>query len=87
MEIQAYTNDAIRLLKELIAIPSVSKEETAAANKLSEYLNHWDLPHGREGNNLWVGCPDWDNNRPTSTPSDLWPRGRAIPSPPRRKAI
>ena len=65
MEIQAYTNDAIRLLNELIAIPSVSKEETAAADKLSEYLNHWDLPHGREGNNLWVGCPDWDNNRPT----------------------
>ena len=65
MEIQAYTNDAIRLLKELIAIPSVSKEETAAADRLSEYLNHWDLPHGREGNNLWVGCPDWDNNRPT----------------------
>jgi acetylornithine deacetylase len=65
MEIKAYTYDAVELLKELIAIPSVSKEETRAADKLSEYLNHWDLPHGREGNNLWVGCLDWDNNRPT----------------------
>ena len=60
-----YTNDAVMLLKELIAIPSVSRNEDKAADKLSEYLNAWGLPHGREGNNLWVGCPDWDNNRPT----------------------
>ena len=65
METKAYTYDAVELLKDLIAIPSVSKEETRAADKLSEYLDHWCLPHGREGNNLWVGCPDWDNNRPT----------------------
>ena len=50
---------------ELIAIPSVSRSEDQAADKLSEYLNRWNLPHGREGNNLWVGCQDWDNNRKT----------------------
>ena len=60
-----YTNDAVTLLKELIAIPSVSRNEDKAADKLSEYLNLWGLPYGRDGNNLWVGCPDWDNNRPT----------------------
>lgn len=60
-----YTNDAVTLLKELIAIPSISRNEDKASDKLSEYLNMWGLPHGREGNNLWVGCPDWDNNRPT----------------------
>ena len=65
METTYYTNDAVALLKELIAIPSVSRDEKRAADKLAEYLNDWDLPHGREGNNLWVGCPDWDNNRPT----------------------
>ena len=65
MEQKDYTNDAVALLKELIAIPSISRDETKAADKLSEYLNKWNLPHGREGNNLWVGCPDWDNNRPT----------------------
>ena len=65
MEIKAYTNDAVRLLKDLIAIPSVSRDETRAANILSKYLSHWNLPHGREGNNLWIGCPDWDDNRPT----------------------
>lgn len=60
-----YTNDAVTLLKELIAIPSVSRNEDKAADKLSEYLNLWGLPYGRDGNNLWVGCPDWDNNSPT----------------------
>ncbi len=60
-----YTNDAATLLKELIAIPSVSRNEDKAADKLSDYLNLWGLPYGRDGNNLWVGCPDWDNNRPT----------------------
>ena len=65
MENLNYTNDAVMLLKDLIAIPSISRNEEKAANKLAEYLNLWHLPFGREGNNLWVGCPDWDNNRPT----------------------
>ena len=65
METKSYTIDAVELLKDLIAIPSVSRDETKAADKLAEYLTWWNLPFGREGNNLWVGCPDWDNNRPT----------------------
>ena len=65
METKNYTNDAVELLKALIAIPSVSRSEEKAANKLAEYLDKWGLPYGREGNNLWVGCQDWDNNRPT----------------------
>ena len=65
METRNYTADAVMLLKDLIAIPSVSRDETKAADRLAEYLTNWNLPFGREGNNLWVGCPDWDNNRPT----------------------
>lgn len=65
MDTKDYTNDAVELLKELIAIPSISRNETEAANKLAEYLEKWGLPYGREGNNLWVGCQDWDNNRKT----------------------
>ena len=65
METGNYTNDAVELLKDLIAIPSISRNEDKAADKLGEYLAMWGLPYGREGNNLWVGCPDWDNNRPT----------------------
>ena len=65
MELRDYTNDAVELLKALIATPSVSRDETNAANLMGRYLDRWGLPYGREGNNLWVGCQDWDNNRPT----------------------
>lgn len=65
MDTKSYTNDAVRLLKELIAIPSISRNETLAADKLVSYLDLWQLPYGRKGNNLWVGCQDWDNNRKT----------------------
>jgi len=65
MEIRNYVDDAIDLLKELIATPSASKNEKEAADRLSARLDSWSLPHEREGNNIWVACPDWDNNRPT----------------------
>ena len=72
MDIKDFTNDAIKLLKELIAIPSISKDEAKAADKLSEYLNKWGLPHGREGNNLWIGTTTVrpSCSMPISTPCD-----------------
>ena len=65
MNLNDYVNDAVELLKRLIETPSVRRDETAAANVMASHLERWGLPYGREGNNLWVGCPDWDNNRPT----------------------
>ena len=60
-----FLSDAVELLKTLIETPSVSRNEENAANLLASYLDKWQLPYGREANNLWVGCPDWQNNRPT----------------------
>lgn len=60
-----YVDDAIELLQQLIATPSVSRDEEAAANVMETFMDRWGLPHGREGNNLWVGCPDWNDQRPT----------------------
>lgn len=65
MNMEQYVNDAVELLKQLIATPRVSRDEGAAADVMSEYLGRNGLGFGREGNNLWVGCPDWDENRPT----------------------
>ena len=65
MDYKDYTNDAVELLKALIATPSVSRNEDRAADLLARYLERWGLPYGREGNNLWVGCQDWDDQRPT----------------------
>jgi acetylornithine deacetylase len=62
---EQYVNDAVGLLRRLIATPSVSRDEAAAADVMCEHLKEWGLGYGREGNNLWVGCPDWDENRPT----------------------
>ena len=62
---EQYVNDAVTLLRRLIATPSVSRHETAAADVMEEHLRMWGLPNGRDGNNLWVGCQDWDSNRPT----------------------
>ena len=62
---EQYVNDAVGLLRQLIATPSVSRDEQAAADIMEEHLKRWNLPNGREGNNLWVGCQDWDNSRPT----------------------
>ena len=84
-----YTSDAVELLRELIAIPSISRSEEKAADKLGEYLNRWGLPYGREGNNLWVGCPDWDSSRKTVMlnahidtvrPVNTWTRDPFTPS-------
>ena len=60
-----FLSDAVELLKALIETPSVSRDEENAANLLASYLDKWQLPYGREANNLWVGCPDWQNDRPT----------------------
>ena len=52
-----FLSDAVELLKALIETPSVSRNEENAANLLASYLDKWQLPYGREANNLWVGCP------------------------------
>ena len=62
---ERYVNDAIELLKQLIATPSVSREETKAADLLEARMTEWGLQPHREGNNVWSICPDYDASRPT----------------------
>ena len=62
---EQYVNDALRLLKQLISTPSISRLEAQAADVMAQYLQEWNIPFGREGNNLWAGCLDWDDRRPT----------------------
>ncbi len=60
-----YVNDAVGLLSELIAIPSVSREETAAADLLYDRMANWGLEPLREGNNIWAIAPGFNPERPT----------------------
>ena len=52
MDFKTYTDDAVNLLKELIATPSVSRDETAAANVLARHMEDYGLKYEREGNNI-----------------------------------
>ena len=65
MEYKEYTFDAVELLKQLIAIPSVSREEQQAADLLEQTMKQWGLNCQREANNIWVVDPHFDENLPT----------------------
>ena len=58
-------NDAVELLRELIATPRVSREETAAADIMAARMEQWGLQPQREANNVWAICPDYNAQRPT----------------------
>lgn len=60
-----YFDDCVDLLCRLIAIPRVSREETAAADLLQQAMEQWGLQPRREANNVWAVCPDYDAARPT----------------------
>ena len=60
-----YFDDALALLRQLIATPRVSRQETAAASLLFQRMDQWGLHPQREGNNVWAVCPDYDGGRPT----------------------
>ena len=64
MDISQYTNEAVDLLKKLIATPSVSREETAAADILADFIENYGLPVKRIGNNILV-CEELDAEKPT----------------------
>ena len=58
-------DDALSLLKELIATPRVSRQEQEAADVLERYMTVWGLQPYREGNNLWAVQPDMVPGRTT----------------------
>ena len=53
MTYEEQTNEAVELLKRLIATPSVSRDEAAAADVLEGYMREKGLNPQRQGNNLW----------------------------------
>ena len=54
MDISQYTNDAVELLKKLISTPSVSRDETAAASILADFIEECGMSYQRIGNNILV---------------------------------
>ena len=64
MEITEYTKDAVKLLKKLIATPSVSKSEADAARVIREQIKEYGFNGNIEANNTWIISKDWNDNKP-----------------------
>ena len=64
MNYQQYTDEAVELLKQLIATPSTSRNEEAASDILAHFIENCGLPCQRIGNNLLVQ-EELDARRPT----------------------
>lgn len=57
---------AVDLLKKMISTPSTSRDESAVADVIGEYLaSESGLEVHRSGNNNWVIAPGYDSSRPT----------------------
>lgn len=65
MNTDTLTADALALLKALIATPSVSRDETSAADIMEAQMRQYGLDCQREANNIWVIDPSYDDQRPT----------------------
>lgn len=59
------TTEAVSLLMQIIATPSVSRDEAAVADKFEAWLKEMQLNPQRHGNNIWCVCPDYDASKPT----------------------
>lgn len=65
METTQYLDDAVALLQQLIATPSVSRDEARAADIMEDAMRGYGLSPRREGNNVWAIAPGYDAARPT----------------------
>jgi len=57
------TDEAIRLLKLLIATPSFSKEENETAEILGAFFDEHSIPYSRVGNNIYAKNKSYDVNK------------------------
>ena len=65
---QSNIQQAVELLQLLISTPSISREESDAADKLQMFIDKgapFRVDMHRHLNNIWCISPDFDNSRPT----------------------
>lgn len=60
-----HINEAVALLSKLISTPSVSRNETLAADIMQRYMDNKGLAPQRHGNNLWCLSQAWNDSLPT----------------------
>lgn len=57
--------EALELLRDLIAVPSISRDEAAAADIVERFLDCYGFDVHRRGNNVWAVSPDYVPERGT----------------------
>ena len=62
---KALIAESIELLKALISIPSISKEEDKTADLIQEFLEKRSIPTHRHLNNVWAVNQHFDTHKPT----------------------
>lgn len=65
MKFQEEANDAVSLLRQLIAISSFSKDEKAVADFIERYIEMKGYVAVKKENNVWLLSPGFDPTRPT----------------------
>jgi acetylornithine deacetylase len=63
--VPAFVEDSISLLRSMISISSLSREEMAVANMIEQTLTKWGYRPYREGNNVWIFSSRWNEDLPT----------------------
>lgn len=64
VQLESYYKMAIQLIRELISIPSISREEKKSADRLEEFLKEYGYKPRRRNNNVWV-CHHISDQLPT----------------------
>lgn len=57
--------DAVDLLKNMIRIPSYSRQENEVADMIESYIREAGFNPQRKGNNIWIKSPDFSESKPT----------------------
>lgn len=65
MPIEQLCKESIEMLKMMISIPSLSREEKTVADMIQGLLVSMGLQTQRSKNNCWVVAPGYDSSRPT----------------------
>ncbi len=64
MDIEQLANKAIQLLEQLIATPSLSREEGDTAELLFSFFEQLGIPAERQLNNVWARNKHWEEGKP-----------------------
>ena len=65
MKYKENTLEAVELLKQIVAIPSLSRNEINVANLIEDFLKSKGCIPNRKGNNVWVVSEGFDDNKST----------------------